>query len=175
MKKEQERLYKVYKDIGITREYLSTMIENYAKLGKPKEYTLSAVRSALSLVFSMPSEFRLDDYAALSEKAPLEVEQLYNEIKEMLQIAERYRDKGVNITMINDLVQKGLKSGFTRKTALAGVRLGLSMEYGRHEYFKADEVAEILNISIEEAERMLADYLSDTVSIPEAMTTKFIQ
>lgn len=62
-------------------------------------------------------------------------------------IAKRYAKYGVSYELVNGLVSSGMSSGFSARAALAGVRLGLSMEYGEHEYFTPQEVAESLGVS----------------------------
>ncbi|MDO4175657.1 MAG: hypothetical protein Q4D42_12925 [Eubacteriales bacterium] len=62
-------------------------------------------------------------------------------------IVKRYEKYGVNYELVNELVSSGMNSGFSVHAALAGVRLGLSIEYGEHEYFTLQEIAESLGVS----------------------------
>lgn len=62
-------------------------------------------------------------------------------------IAKRYAKYGVSYELVKELVLSGINSGFSARASLAGVRLGLGTEYGEHEYFSQQEVAESLGVS----------------------------
>lgn len=156
---EQERLYDIYKDYGITREYIQKVIDEYIKLGEPSENAFALVRVALALAVPMPDEFKLNDYAVMVKKSPHdpEVKKQFDELQEEMFIAARYKEHGVSVYLIDDLVRSGLEHGLTRKAALAGVRMGLAKEYGQHEYFTAQDVSEILGTAVEEADNLLIE------------------
>lgn len=156
---EQERLYDIYKDHGITGEYIQKVIDEYLKLGEPSETAFALVRAALAIAFSMPSEFKLNDYSVMVKKSPHdpEVKKQFDELQEEMFIAARYKEYGVSVYLIDDLIRSGLEHGLTRKAALAGVRMGLAKEYGQHEYFTAQDVSEILGMTVEEADALLAE------------------
>lgn len=157
--KEQERLYDIYKDDGITREYIQKVIDGYLELGEPSETAFALVRAALALAVSMPSEFKLNDYAVMAKKSPHdpEVKKQFDELQEEMFIAARYKEQGISVYLIDDLVRSGLEHGLTRKAVLAGVRMGLAKEYGQHEYFTAQDVSEILGATVEEADNLLIE------------------
>lgn len=156
---EQERLCDIYKDFGISRDYIQRMIDEYLKLGEPSETALACVRVALTLAFPMPSEFKLNDYAVMVKKSPHdpEVKKQFDELQEEMFIAARYKEHGVSVYLIEDLVRSGLEHGLTRKAALSGVRMGLAKEYSKHEYFTAQDVSEILGMTVEEADALLVE------------------
>lgn len=156
---EQERLYDIYKDYGITREYIQRVTNEYLKLGEPSENVFALVRAALALAVPMPGEFKLNDYAVMVKKSQhdSEVKKQFDELQEELFIAARYRGYGVSVYLVDGLVQSGLENGLTRKAALAGVRMGLAKEYGQHEYFTAEDVSEILGMTVEEADKLLIE------------------
>ncbi len=72
-------------------------------------------------------------------------------------IAKRYRKFGIAPEVVRQIVQSGIDCGFSRKTALIGARLALSIEFGVHEYFSLEEVAEVLGTSTEEVERLVEE------------------
>lgn len=156
---EQERLYEIYKDYGITRGYIQKAIDEYLELGEPSETAFAFVRAALALAVSMPSEFKLNDYAVVVKKSPHdpEVKKQFDELQEEMFIAARYKEHGVSVYLIDDLVRSGLEHGLTRTSALAGVRMGLAKEYSKHEYFTAQDVSEILGMTVEEADALLVE------------------
>lgn len=156
---EQERLYDIYKDYGITREYIQRAIDECLKLEESSETAFAFVRTALALAFSIPGEFKLNDYAVMAKKSPHDhwVKKQFDEIQEEMFIAARYKEYGVSFYLVDGLVQSGLERGLTRKAALAGVRMGLAKEYGQHEYFTADDVSEILGMTVEEADKLLME------------------
>lgn len=157
---EQERLYDIYKDYGITREYIQKMIDEYLKLDEPSDTAFAFVRATLALAVSMPSEFKLNDYAVVVKKSlhDPEVKKQFNELQKEMFIAARYKEQGVSVYLIDYLVRSGLEHGLTRKAALAGVRMGLAKEYGQHEYFTAQDVSEILGMTVGEADALLVEY-----------------
>lgn len=156
---EQERLYEIYKDYGIIRGYIQKAIDEYLELGEPSETAFAFVRAALALAVSMPSEFKLNDYAVMVKKSPHdpEVKKQFDELQEEMFIAVRYKKQGVSVYLIDDLVQSGMVHGLTRKAALAGVRMGLAKEYGQHEYFTAQDVSEILGMTVEDVDALLEE------------------
>lgn len=156
---EQERLYDIYKDFGITEDYIQRCIKGFVEEGFASDNALAFVRVALSLAIPMPSEFKLNDYAVMVKQSPHdpEVKKQFDELQEEMFIAARYKEQGVSVYLIDDLVRSGLEHGLTRKAALAGVRMGLAKEYGQHEYFTAQDVSEILGMTVEEADALLVE------------------
>lgn len=55
------------------------------------------------------------------------------------------------------MVNSGVEHGFTRRASLLGVKLGLAHEFGKYEYFTAEDVAEIFGMSVCAAEDFLTE------------------
>ncbi len=172
---EQERLYAIFKDFGVTREHIQKVINGYLNLGETLDYAIAAVRVALSIGYAVPSEFTLESYATFAKFTPQEVKEQYEQIKEELLIADRYKEHKVSGILVDNLVQDGIKHGFSRKAALVGVRLGLALEYGQHEYFSADEVAEMLGVSLEEAYNLIQQNCNENCNVTKDVFHQFIQ
>lgn len=75
---------------------------------------------------------------------------------EIKRIATRYKDCGVTEEFVRNMCADGIRHGFSEKVALAGIRLALSMEFGKEEYFSMDETAEIFGVE-ESAVRKLVE------------------
>lgn len=66
-----------------------------------------------------------------------------------VRIANRYSKFGVTEAEIHSIVKSGIAHGFTREKALIGARLALSLQYGIHEYFTAEETALVTGETVE--------------------------
>ena len=156
---EQERLLGIYKDFGITEDYIQSCVNGFVNAGMIMDNALTFVKIALTLAIPTPSEFNLQDYAVFVNKTPHDPEVIkqFNELQEEMFIAVRYKEHCVSVYLVDGLVQSGLKHGLTRKAALAGVRMGLAKEYDQHEYFTAEDVSEILGMTVEEAYKLLME------------------
>lgn len=64
-------------------------------------------------------------------------------------IAARYKQFGVDEALVNIIVQSGIDHGLTRKAALIGARMCLSEQFKQHEYFTAEDVAEVTGETVE--------------------------
>lgn len=76
---------------------------------------------------------------------------------EIKRIATRYKDCGVTEEFVRNMCADGIHNGFSEKVALAGIRLALSMEFGKEEYFSMDETAEILGVEESAVRKFVAD------------------
>ncbi len=72
-------------------------------------------------------------------------------------IAARYKKFGITPEFVQELVRSGMAHGFSRNKALTGARLALSTEYGVHEYFTPQDVAEALGTTVEEVNRIVKE------------------
>lgn len=72
-------------------------------------------------------------------------------------IWKRYlKHAGPLITItVYDLYMKSIQKGFSDRAAKVAIRLGLSVEYGEHEYFTAADLAAAIGVSEEEADQMI--------------------
>ncbi len=76
-------------------------------------------------------------------------------------IAARYKQFGVTERLIKDIVRSGLEHGFSYKAALVGARLALATEYNQHEYFTAEDVAEVTGQTVEEVKALIEQNKDD--------------
>lgn len=76
---------------------------------------------------------------------------------EIKRIATRYKDCGVTEEFVRNMCADGIRNGFSEKFALAGIRLALSMEFGKEEYFSMAEAAEILGVEESAVRKFVAD------------------
>lgn len=155
---EQTRIDKLYRSLGLplAKNYIQDLCNGYLELDGSMEYAISSARTTMALAFSVPSEFTLEDWAAMLKQPRQDVYENYSHIKEVLELGARYRGKVDGITLIN-LVDEGVEKGFSRKAALLGVKLGLAHEYGAHEYFSMEDVGEIFGISTNEAQSFMTE------------------
>lgn len=72
-------------------------------------------------------------------------------------IAKRYKSFGVTEDFVHILVQSGIECGFSRKAALIGARMALGEKCGVSEYFTAEDLAEVLGITVDEANAMIEE------------------
>lgn len=92
---------------------------------------------------------RLDAYHQMVENG-------YDD-RELTAIWKRYLKHAglpISITVI-DLYMKSIREGFSDRAAKTAIRLGLSMEFGEHEYFSAADLAAAIGVSEAEAARMM--------------------
>ena len=73
-----------------------------------------------------------------------------NTIIELHKIADKHN---IDYKIILKLYIQGLMKGFSPKTSIIGIRLALSLDDNKEEYFSADDIAEITGLSKEEAEQ----------------------
>lgn len=93
-------------------------------------------------------------------------------------IAKRYKSFGVTEDFVYTLVQSGIECGLSRKAALIGGRMALGEKCGVREYFTAEDLAEALGITIDEANALIEenkDKLMQMGGIAEVTYTGFIQ
>jgi CRP-like cAMP-binding protein len=64
-------------------------------------------------------------------------------------IAHRYKQFGVDEALVNMIVQSGIDHGLTRKASLIGARMCLIEQFKQHEYFTAEDIAEVTGESVE--------------------------
>lgn len=153
---EQNRIDNLYRSLGLhlAEGYIQKLVNGCLDIDSSMEFAVSAARVTMALAFSVPSEFRSEDWAAFMKQPLQNVYESYSNIKEVLELGARYRDKIDGITLIN-LVDDGVKKGFSRKAALLGVKLGLAHEYGEHGYFSAEDVGEVFGMSTDEAQKLM--------------------
>lgn len=156
---ESERIYSIYKSFGITNSYIEEFLESFSKTSEPPENAFPLLRFALASTFCMPNELRLEDYAKVlhSNVQDKSVKQLYQELHEVIELGAKYRDCKISGFTLLELVDDGIKHGLTRKAALLGVKLGLAHEFGKHEYFTAEDVGEIFGMSTDEAQNFMTE------------------
>lgn len=65
-------------------------------------------------------------------------------------LAKRYREFGVSVGIVGNIVQSGIDNGLTRNVAFTGARLALAHEFQQQEYFTTSDVAEALGVTVEE-------------------------
>ena len=154
---ETERIVNIYKDFGVTEDYLQKSIESLSKTEESPDIVLAAVRVCLALSIPTPSEFYIEDWAAMLKSSPNDpvIVKQYEDLREEMIIAARYKEYGVSTFLVDRLVRSGLEKGFSRQTVISGVLMGLAMEYGKHEYFTSEDVAGMLGTTAEEANDIL--------------------
>ncbi len=72
-------------------------------------------------------------------------------------IKSKYGKLGIDIKAIEKIIKSGEKQGFTYSKIYAGIRLSMYLEYGTQECFSLTEVAEIMEVSKEEALKRMED------------------
>lgn len=87
---------------------------------------------------------------------------------EETKIAKRYSKFGVTGAEIHSIVQSGIAHGFTRKKALIGARLALSLNYGIHEYFTPEETALVTGEAVDDIQAAVEAGGIDYVKISPA-------
>lgn len=83
-----------------------------------------------------------------------------NDMKSMTEeqiIAKRYKRSGVTEEFVYTLVQSGVECGLSRKAALIGARMALGEKCGQQEYFTSEDIAEVLEITVEEANALIEE------------------
>ncbi len=169
---EQERLYAIFKDFGVTRENIQEYIDAWLKRGETLEYAISSTKVVLAMALSIPNEFTLEDYAVFAKDVPENVRESYERFKEELLIAAKYNLSGFTVS---SLVVEGTRQGFSRKAVLAGLRFGLALECGKQERFSVDEVAEMLGVSLEEAYNLIQQNCNEHCNVTKDVFHQFVQ
>lgn len=93
-------------------------------------------------------------------------------------IAKRYKSFGVTEDFVHILVQSGIEYGLSRRAALIGARMALGEKCGVSEYFTLQDLAEVLGITVDEANAMIEenkDELMRTGGLAEVTYTGLIQ
>lgn len=93
-------------------------------------------------------------------------------------IAKRYKKFGVTEDFVRTMVDTGIQNGLSRKSSLIGARLALSENFGQHEYFTSEDLAETLGISVEKANALIEenkDELMKMGGLAEVTCTDYIQ
>ena len=74
-----------------------------------------------------------------------------------------------------DLFMRMIEDGMSMRAALTAIRLGLSMEYGKPEYFDAADVSAALGVSNAEAEALIQQQDGHCTVAPAPWLTEFLQ
>lgn len=93
-------------------------------------------------------------------------------------IAKRYKSFGVTEDFVYTLVQSGIECGLSRKAALIGARMALGEKCGVSEYFTSQDLAEVLRITVDEANALIEenkDKLMRMGGLAEVTYTGYIQ
>lgn len=87
-----------------------------------------------------------------------------NAMTEEQRIAERYKQFGVTPEIVQMLVEQGVKDGLSRKASLISLRQILGKEYGVQEYFTAEDVAEVLGVSVDEVNKLIEENKDELIA-----------
>lgn len=76
---------------------------------------------------------------------------------EIQRIAARYKGCGVTEEFVRNMCADGIRHGFSEKASLAGIRYGLSKEFGKEELFSMDEAAEMFGVAESDMRKFIAN------------------
>lgn len=102
---EQERLYLIYKPMGMREGHIEEFLDLYSKTDEPPENALTLLKVALAITLCVPEEFTLDDYVTFC-KSNSQIETArreYEELKEILILGAKYRESHLQIWLIAEL------------------------------------------------------------------------
>lgn len=93
-------------------------------------------------------------------------------IKELKQLAERYKKHGVTLQELVRIAATA-PEGITERAAIIGIKLSLAREYGETEYFTVDDVSEVTGETTSEVQERMKAAGIDTLHISSALPDLF--
>lgn len=90
------------------------------------------------------------------------------------EVCGRYAAYGVTIGQCEFIVASGLRHGFDFGQALLGLRLGLSHEYGTHEYFTVTDISSMTGETPEQVESYMREHERELYETGQLAKVSFI-